>query len=246
MKSEDQEYFNFEKTKENPIFLQRFSNVVFKDLKVLDLGCGHGALSIDIAQNGAARVVGIDIDKHRIDFAMNNLTCNYKELVSKVKFINTDLANHKENDYDIIISKDSFEHIISLDLLMADIRKKLRTGGRLITGFGPLYNSPWGDHKRLKVRIPWMHAILPKSFLVNRFNKKYNRSINSIYELGLNGLSLKEYNDIFYHAEGFKVIDFRMNVSYKVFGKIFNLISYIPGLKEYFTFNLYCILERVV
>ncbi|NDG87452.1 MAG: hypothetical protein EBY15_05845 [Gammaproteobacteria bacterium] len=33
------------------------------------IGCGHGSLSVDAAIRGAKRVVGIDTDPERIDFA---------------------------------------------------------------------------------------------------------------------------------------------------------------------------------
>ncbi|NBT44751.1 MAG: hypothetical protein EBT06_07485 [Gammaproteobacteria bacterium] len=37
--------------------------------KLLDIGCSHGSLSVDAAIRGAKRVVGIDTDPERIDFA---------------------------------------------------------------------------------------------------------------------------------------------------------------------------------
>ena len=53
-------------------------------MRVLDLGCGHGALSVSFAELGAAEVVGIDLDDDRIDFANRNLTKNFPELAPTV------------------------------------------------------------------------------------------------------------------------------------------------------------------
>ena len=76
--------------------------------------------------------------------------------------------------------------------------------------------------------------------------------INNIHDLGLNGLSLKQYKDIFYNTEGLTVIDFRTNVvdsrskaNRKMINKIFNLFAAVPVLKEYFTHNIFCVLQRV-
>lgn len=73
MQEEQLNYFNREKEIENPKFLSRFPNINFINQKILDLGCGHGALSIDIAIRGANKVVGIDLNKRLIDFANDNL-----------------------------------------------------------------------------------------------------------------------------------------------------------------------------
>ena len=245
MQTEDLDYFKREKEIQNPIFFFRFPNLTFYNLKVLDLGCGHGALSIDIAEKGAAKVIGIDLDKKRIDFANANLKINYEHFANKVSFIATDLKKHDKRNYDIIISKASFEHIIDLDDLMLEIKNKLKIGGRLITGFGPLYSSPWGDHRRLKHNFPWSHVILTQKYFINKLNKARTDKIESIYDLGLNGLLLKQYKKLFFNTKGFKVIDFRTNVTHKLSGKLFNIFTYIPGFKEFFTFNVYCILERV-
>jgi 2-polyprenyl-3-methyl-5-hydroxy-6-metoxy-1,4-benzoquinol methylase len=40
--------------------------------RVLDLRCGHGALSVDLAQAGG-QVTGIDLDAERIAFATANV-----------------------------------------------------------------------------------------------------------------------------------------------------------------------------
>lgn len=41
---------------------------------VLDLGCGCGVLGIGCAHLGAKRVVGVDIDQHALDIALENVT----------------------------------------------------------------------------------------------------------------------------------------------------------------------------
>ena len=45
----------------------------FKGKTVLDFGCGHGALAIEIAKQGAKKVVGIDLEKDYVRFANENL-----------------------------------------------------------------------------------------------------------------------------------------------------------------------------
>ena len=153
MKTND-EYFLTEKNQANPKFFGRFNKINYKDLKIIDLGCGHGALSIDLALKGARQVIGTDLNEELVFFAIKNLLTNYQNLKSKVTFKCTNLKSIKEGDFDLIISKSSFEHVIGLDSLLVEMKNKLKIGGKIITGFGPLYNSPFGDHNRLRHKLP--------------------------------------------------------------------------------------------
>ncbi|MCD4832945.1 MAG: class I SAM-dependent methyltransferase [Bacteroidales bacterium] len=234
------EYFRKEKEVNNKIFLNRFQGVSLKNLKILELGSGYGALSIALYELGAREVVGIDLIKQRIDFSNENLKTNYPAFINNVKFKCINIKDIEDSDFDLIISKATFEHVLNLKDVLSQMRNKLKIGGKIITGFGPLYNSPWGDHNRLRHKLPWMHLIMGHNYYL----KKLNENINNITELGFNGLSLKEYKNILYNIEGLKVSNFRTNVSKKLLMKLFKLLSKIPFLTEYFTLNIYCTLVR--
>jgi len=193
------------------------------------------------------------LNEELVLFAIENLLTNFQNLESKVTFKCLNLKSIKEDDFDLIISKSSFEHIIGLDSLLVEMKNKLKVGGKIITGFGPLYNSPFGDHNRLlRHKLPWAHIIMLEKYLIKKLNEERVEKINNIHDLGLNGLSLKQYKDIFYNIEGLTVIDFRTNVvdsstkaNRKMINKIFNLFAAVPILREYFTHNIFCVLERI-
>lgn len=63
--------------------------------------------------------------------------------------------------FDIVLSKDTFEHVQDLDHLLKGVAQRVRQGGLLVCGFSPLYYSPNGDHARYDLPLPWMHAFLP-------------------------------------------------------------------------------------
>ena len=42
-------------------------------------------------------------------------------------------------------------------------------------GFGPLYNSPWGDHNRLHHKLPWMHFFKERFLDMGLFSKVNQR-----------------------------------------------------------------------
>lgn len=170
---------------------------------------------------------------------------NLKNHIFLNRFPNTNYKNLDINHFDMIISKASLEHVLDLQSLLFEMKNKLSIGGKILVGFGPLYNSPWGDHNRLKHRLPWAHVFFSEKLLIKNLNKKRKVQIKSIHDLGLNGLSLKKYKEIFNSVSGLELIDFRTNVSTKLLNKIFIVLAYIPFLKEYFTHNIYCTLKRV-
>ncbi|MCO6449431.1 MAG: class I SAM-dependent methyltransferase [Caldilineales bacterium] len=233
---------------DNPRFWKRFGGLPdIAGARVLDVGCGHGSLCIYLAQNGASRVAGVDLNEGLINFAAANLTANFPEVAQQVEFFCLDLHDYPPETFDLAVSKDSFEHVLDLPGLLSEIEKRLRPGGRLYAGFGPLYSSPYGDHDavRQRVRLPWAHLFMGDQGVIDHVNCRRRQPISRISELGLNQLSLADYRRIFAES-GLIVRWFRTNRSERWSGRLLAGLSRLPGLAEYFTFNIYCILEKPV
>lgn len=240
---DDMDYFNRGQI-ENPRYWERLGGKPdFRNTTVIDLGCGHGSLCIDIAHAGARRVLGLDLNARLIDFANENLKRNYPQFVGTVEFRCENLREAPESDIDCFVSKDTFEHIIELGQVLAEMKTRLKTGGRVYTGFSPLWNSPFGDHGRTKILLPWGHTLFSERFLINWRNRHISPTVASIHDLGLNALSFAEYLRIF-RSCGMAIVSLQVNVSKHPLIRLFSLIRQIPFLEEYFTNNLYCILQK--
>lgn len=111
-----------------------------RGLKVLDLGCGSGDLSIFLAKNGAS-VVGIDYSKDAIQLAKQNLEFQKTEVQNNVKFYKKDarFIKFKKNTFDMIVSIDLFEHIHGdqLESVVEKATKVLKPGGILVVHTEP-------------------------------------------------------------------------------------------------------------
>jgi 2-polyprenyl-3-methyl-5-hydroxy-6-metoxy-1,4-benzoquinol methylase len=229
---------------ENPTFWSRLGGQPsFDGLTVLDAGCGHGSLCVDVASKGADKVLGIDISERRVRFAQENLRRHYPHLNEVLEFRCCEVADLPHTGFDLILSKDTFEHVLNLNSTLAQMKRRLRHHGRIYAGFAPLYNSVRGDHGRLRTPLPWGHVLLPETLLLRRLNKRRQNKVASVHDLGLNKLSLEEYRTLIY-TSGLYVSYFRVNVSRHPVSRLFSLIRRIPLLEEYFTHNLYCILEN--
>ena len=196
-----------------------------------------------MAKNGASQITGIDLNKDLINFANTNLLKNYPEYSEIVSFKNENITNIQDQ-FDIIISKATFEHIIHLDQVMYNIRDNLKNKGILVAGIGPLFFSPFGDHRYFKLKLPWLHVILPERYCLNRYNKLFKTNINTIAETGLNGYSLLKYKKCLLHTDGLEPVYYKTNVTSKKSSIILTLLSKIPFLNRFFTFNIYCILKK--
>lgn len=100
-------------TKYHQFFL---NNITSKDT-VLDIGCGNGALSNDLAAK-AKKVTGIDLIQENIDFA------NKKFKIPNLEFICGDATNTKfEHHFDIIVLSNVLEHIKERHQLLIALKK---------------------------------------------------------------------------------------------------------------------------
>jgi len=240
----DVDYFNKGKFENFKFWSILGGKPELKGVDVLDVGCGHGSLCVDIALSGANKVVGLDLNSQLIEFANENLKINYSELSNGIEFKDIDIKNYSKNTkFDYIVSKDSLEHIIGLEEVLLEMKRRLKKGGKIYIGFAPLYNSPFGDHGRTKTKILWGHLIVPEPIIIKRLNRFGENKITSIQELGLNKWSLCDYKRLLKDS-GLSIVFFKVNHSESLLAKLVNLISKIPLLEEYFSHNMYFILEK--
>ena len=79
-----------------------------KNMSVLDIGCGWGGLSLQIAKETGANVKGITLSENQLATAQKRA---FEEgLYDKVKFALQDYR-HEKNKYDRIVSVGMFEHV---------------------------------------------------------------------------------------------------------------------------------------
>ena len=132
---EDINYFN-RGFKENEKFWERLGEKPeFKDKSILDFGCGHGALCIDIAGEDARDILGIDLEENLYHLHRENLATNYKNLKDRIEFKKINLLEYKiDKKFDYIVSKDTFEHTQNLPKVLDKMYDLLNVGGKVFLG----------------------------------------------------------------------------------------------------------------
>ena len=226
-------------------FLQRFGIPIdFRGKRVLDYGCGYGPLAFHLAQvEGAAAVTGVDIDQARIDFARQKLSSEYHDLTGSVDFKLPEEV--KDGQFDIVVSKDSFQHYNDPASALSQIRQLTAPGGLIAIGFGPLWKSPYGGAIDFMTKLPWAHLIFSEEAIMRerlRYRPEEKAQTYKDVRGGFNKMTLRQFRQIV-AGSGMKVLSFRANASSGVVGDPSRLLAEIPGWREFFTLNVYVVLS---
>ncbi len=238
-----QTYFDDQRENNREWFKRMNFQIDVEGMRVLDLGCGHGALSVSFAELGAAEVVGIDLDDDRIDFANRNLAKNFPELTDRVQFRCEDVLE-LQDQFDLIVSKDAFEHIDDLSGVIRHLHSLLKPGGYLAPGFSPLFFSPFGDHARFELSVPWAHAVLPERMLVWWLNQRTDKGVNNSMDLGLNRLTPAQFRQIFDGEGAWDEVLIQYNRGDNPLFTVFNALRRVPPVEKFFTTSIYAVARK--
>lgn len=213
--------------------------------RVLDFGCGHGALTLQVARQGCAWVTGLDLEEDYIAFAERNLRERFPELGDRVEFLCRDIAEIPGTAvYDCVVCKDTFEHVQNLAVVVSHMHRLLKPGGLLHVGFSPLFHSPFGDHGRLWYPLPWLSALLPEGLLFKLATKRTGKTIRHIGDVGLNKLTPAEFRNLF-QGDEWKISSVRYNVGEKKLLRPMSFLRTVPALEKYFTVSIYASMIRL-
>src|SRR6476660_7936879 len=96
--------------------------------RVLDLGCGYGWFCRWASENGAARVVGIDVSERMLQLAR----CDWP--ADRIEYRRADLeeVDLPQASFDLVYSSLAFHYLVRLAALIARIHAALVPGGRLV------------------------------------------------------------------------------------------------------------------
>ncbi|OGJ91287.1 MAG: hypothetical protein A2268_02145 [Candidatus Raymondbacteria bacterium RifOxyA12_full_50_37] len=217
----------------------------FYGKRVLDAGCGHGALAIDAALSGARSVVAIDFRKESVCFARSVLHARFPHLQATVEFLEADITKfHCKEPFDIIISRDSFEHFARPQETLQVMTTSLKNGGRMYVGFSPLYYSPIGHHFEFGFLPPWGHCVIPEAVLcVLAARRTRGPKPVSVADVGLNKWTPKRFRTLF-NTSRLRIVDYQINRSENSLAKLFSFFAWFPGVERFFTLGIYCVLEK--
>jgi ubiquinone biosynthesis O-methyltransferase len=96
-------------------------------VKVLDIGCGNGAVSASLADKGAD-VTGVDLSESGIALAR----AQHPNVRWETASVYTDLRARLGSSFDVVISLEVIEHLFEPRLFLRRAFEALRPGGRIV------------------------------------------------------------------------------------------------------------------
>lgn len=208
-----------------------------RDKRVIDFGCGEGYQALALAKNGAAHVLGVDINPKTLSLALAH--SREYGLDRQVQFVNT-TENADSEPYDYIISINSMEHYTDPIGVINIMKSSIKQGGHVYISFGPPWYSPYGSHMHFFTKFPWINILFSEKTVMRVRNNFRNDGATKYEEVesGLNRMSVGKFEKTI-SLSGLKVI-------YKQYDCIKGLkfLGKIPVLRELFINRITCILEK--
>jgi len=102
--------------------------------RVLDAGCGTGAMACELAKRGA-EVVAIDLSPTLVDLARERSSSDPHS--HRIQFVSGDMLADSLGEFDHVIAMDSVIHYQRLDMVAGLARLAQRTHGSVVFTFAP-------------------------------------------------------------------------------------------------------------
>ena len=156
---------------------------------VADFGCGVGEEAIEMAQRGAARVIGIDILEHSLQAARR--AAQDAGVAERCQFV-----TRSDEPVDCVVSLDGFEHFNDPEEVLRTMSLMIRPSGRVLLAFGPTWLHPLGGH--LFSVFPWAHLIFTEKALIRwRSRLKPDGATRfADVEGGLNQMTIRRFRQL--------------------------------------------------
>jgi 2-polyprenyl-3-methyl-5-hydroxy-6-metoxy-1,4-benzoquinol methylase len=104
----------------------RFAQPLVAGKKVADLACGTGYGALMLADAGARSVHGMDISEEAVNLCIER---NDKSNVTYSVANAQDLAGISDNEFDMVVSFETIEHLPDVEAYLDEIARILRPGG---------------------------------------------------------------------------------------------------------------------
>lgn len=156
---------------------------------VIDFGCGDGSDAVEMAEKGAARVIGIDIREDLLRAGAEKALSAGVQNACLFAPSTTEIA-------DLVVSVDAFEHFADPARILQIMDSLLQPNGEVLASFGPTWYHPLGGH--LFSVFPWAHLIFSEKALIRWRSTFKTDGATKFSEVagGLNQMTISRFEDL--------------------------------------------------
>ena len=129
--------------------LQTYTNVTNKS--ILIVGCGYGLECDLLLSQGAKKVVGVDVEE--------DIGKDYQHKQIEYCRVKAEEMTFEDDTFDISLSFATLEHVQDPKVTLLNMVKVTKPQGVIYCQTAPLWNSPFGHHKKdIFPNDPWIHV----------------------------------------------------------------------------------------
>lgn len=154
--------------------------------RVLEIGCGTGAVGLELVERLDCTVVGIDIERYD---TWDDATSD------RISYVQGDISNPPPGlgKFDAMFSFSVWEHLVHPYAALVECHKRLEPGGKMFMQ-AQLHRGPKASHRTRDVFFPWPHLLFTDDVF-----EDYYRSIGREPKrpAWLNHLTYGQYVDAF-------------------------------------------------
>jgi len=227
-------YFNWRASRAVPAVLRVKKIKQLSEARVLDIGCGYGALCSILSDQGA-HVTGIEVDEQKLNWAKKFLF--QKKDINLMRVEEGPLLPFNDESFDVVFLFDVIEHVNDPGSILKESRRVLKSGGILYVEFTPYYSFT-GHH--LYDYTKWPVHLLPKDLIKKIvYSKKVKSFITQdgywqIFE-SLNKLKISKFQK---WVSSLTTIDERYIIKYPdIFELNMPWMKWLGPFKDYFTMS---------
>jgi len=200
---------------------------------VLEIGCGEGGNLKPFSDIGC-KITGIDISRSKIN--------NARKFLPEGKFICTNIY-YWFDKYDLILIKDTIEHIHGQERFIEKVKTMLNPGGRVFFAFPPWY-MPFAGHQQMCRSVlrfmPYIHLLPFYKSLLNLFNED-ELVIDGLLEIKQTRITIKRFKQMTKDMGIVREAYWLINPSYEVKFGLKPIRWRLPFFKELVS-TYYCLL----
>jgi SAM-dependent methyltransferase len=177
-------------------------------MRVLEIGCAEGGVLRPFAERGLI-CLGVDLAPTRIEKAREYMTEEIKQGTAGFQLqdvYDAEFVVQHEQAFDLIILKDTIEHIPAQEKFIPHLRKLLKPSGRLFFGFPP-WAMPFGGHQQIcrhKVlsKLPYFHLLPRRAYrALLRLGGESDQIVQDLLDIKDTGISLHRFERIIFASQ---------------------------------------------
>ena len=232
-----------------------YINTVFpvsSSMTVAEIGCGEAGNLKPFLDMGC-KVFGIDIAPNKIENARRFYENHPRK--DQLHLIAADIYKVEPEDIDqldLVIMRDTIEHIPNQEVFLANLKKFLKPGGKIFFAFPP-WRMPFGGHQqvcenKVLANMPYLH-LLPRPLYISALKMlgESDGKIGSLLEIRDTQISIKRFHSILKNnklaiiRQDYYLINPNYEIKFKLKVRKLPALLNIPHLRDFFTTTCYCV-----